>query len=179
MADSRNAKRPVLDSSSRANGHAVSVTAAGTLGRLRVIDLSTEIAGPYCTKLLSDAGADVIKVESPGAGDPLRRWKASPAELPEGSDGALFQYLNASKRSIALDVQDAGDRETLLQLAATADLWIDNPSSGAQYERGITWNILREVNASLSFVSITPWGTTGPWADRPWTEFTLQAAIGS
>jgi len=155
------------------------VTGAGTLSRLRVIDLSTEIAGPYCTKLLSDAGAQVIKVESPDGGDPLRRWKASQDELPEGSDGALFQYLNASKRSIALDVQDAGDRETLLQLAATADLWIDNPSSGSRYERGITWNALQEVNASLSFVSITPWGTTGPWADRPWTEFTMQAAIGS
>ena len=108
------------------------MTGAGTLSRLRVIDLSTEIAGPYCTKLLSDAGAQVIKVESPDGGDPLRRWKASPAELPEGSDGALFQYLNASKQSITLDVQDAEDRETLLRLAATADLWIDNPSSGTR-----------------------------------------------
>ena len=68
---------------------------------LRVLELSGEIAGPYCTKLFVDAGAEVIKVE-PSGGDPLRRWTASGMSLAPGQDGALFQYLNASKHSIAL-----------------------------------------------------------------------------
>ncbi|MBP1688586.1 MAG: putative acyl-CoA transferase/carnitine dehydratase, partial [Deltaproteobacteria bacterium] len=104
------------------------------LAGLRVVDLSTEIAGPYATKLLVDAGAEVIKVESP-EGDPLRRWTASHTAIPAGADGALFQYLNASKHGVVADLSRAA--------------------------------------------SISPWGQTGPWANRPATEWTLQAAVGS
>ena len=75
------------------------MTTAYPLAGLRVLDLSTEIAGPYCTKLLVDAGADVIKVEAP-AGDPLRRWTSSGAAIPPGEDGAFFQHLNGAKRSV-------------------------------------------------------------------------------
>jgi len=85
------------------------------LAGLRVIDLSTEIAGPYCTKLLVDAGADVVKVESPQGGDPLRRWSASGATLGEGEDGALFQHLNASKRSLTADLASTAGGETVLE----------------------------------------------------------------
>ena len=75
------------------------------LDGVRVVDLSTEIAGPYCTKLLADAGADVVKVETPPAGDPLRRWGPSAAREP-GRPGALFEFLNTSKRSIIGTVDD-------------------------------------------------------------------------
>jgi crotonobetainyl-CoA:carnitine CoA-transferase CaiB-like acyl-CoA transferase len=81
------------------------------LATLRVVDLSTEIAGPYATKLLPDAGADVVKVEYPDGGDPLRRWMASGAPLAPGEDGALFRFLNTSKRSVALDPSTGSDRE--------------------------------------------------------------------
>lgn len=150
----------------------------GPLAGLRVVDLSTEIAGPYCTKLLVDAGAEVIKVEAP-AGDPLRHWTASGIELAPGEDGALFRYLNASKRSVVLDLEDAEGRDAALDLAATAALVIESFEPGRVDAWGLGPEALRVRNPSLSLVSISPWGGTGPWAHRPSTEFTLQAATGS
>ena len=92
---------------------------------LRVIDCSTEIAGPYATKLLVEAGACVVKVEPP-AGDPLRRWRADGSSLPQGETAPLFQFLNASKRSIAIDVDTDAGRDELLALAARADLLVES-----------------------------------------------------
>ena len=137
-------------------GHAV-----GVLDGLRVLDASTEVAGPYATKLLADAGADVVKVEGP-AGDPLRRWTAAGVGLPDGEDSALFRFLNTSKRSVVGRVAD---------LAAGADVVV----GGADLDV----DELRRDHPHLVVVSITPHGLTGPWADRPATEFTLQAACGS
>ena len=92
----------------------------GALGGIRVVDLSTGIAGPYCTKMLADAGADVVKVEPPG-GDPLRRWSATGAE-PDGRDGALFRFLNTSKRSVVA----APDDPAVAALARDADLVVES-----------------------------------------------------
>jgi len=146
---------------------------------LTVLDLSTEIAGAYCTKLLVDAGAQVIKVESPEGGDPLRRWTASGAPLAEDEDGALFRYLNAGKRSIALDLESPGDRETLLALAGHADLVVESFEPGTLGRLHLDLPALQGRRPQLSLVSLSPWGGTGPWARRPATEFTLQAATGS
>jgi crotonobetainyl-CoA:carnitine CoA-transferase CaiB-like acyl-CoA transferase len=121
------------------------------LDGVRVVDCTTEIAGPYCSKLMADAGADVVKVE-PLAGDPLRHW----------GSGALFEYLNASKRSVVGEVGD---------LLAAADVYI----SDEPVDTGVLW----AENPSLVVVTITPFGRGGPWARRPSTEFTLQAACGS
>jgi crotonobetainyl-CoA:carnitine CoA-transferase CaiB-like acyl-CoA transferase len=121
------------------------------LNGVRVVDCTTEIAGPYCSKLLADAGADVIKVEPP-EGDPLRHW----------GSGALFEYLNTSKRSVQ---GQAGD------LLAAADVFVSNEPVDTR----VLWN----DNPSLVVVTITPFGCDGPWAGRPSTEFTLQAACGS
>ncbi|MGE4609473.1 MAG: CoA transferase [Myxococcota bacterium] len=145
---------------------------------LRVLELSGEIAGPYCTKLCVDAGAEVIKVEPPG-GDPLRRWTASGTPLAEGQDGALFQYLNASKRSVALDLSSDSGRDSLRQIAASVDLVVESFAPGQLAEFGLGYEQLREDNPALCWVSITGWGTKGPWVDRPYTEFTMQAATGS
>lgn len=145
---------------------------------LRVIDLSSEIAGPYCTKMLVDAGAEVIKVES-SAGDPLRRWTASGAPIPAGADGALFQHLNASKRSVVTDLDTAAGTQFILDLAAGADLMVESFAPGTLARLGLTLDALHAVNPLLSLVSISPWGGTGPWANRPATEFTLQAATGA
>ncbi|HLN17247.1 MAG TPA: CoA transferase [Acidimicrobiales bacterium] len=118
---------------------------------LRVLDTTTGIAGPYCTKVLADAGADVVKVEDP-AGDPLRSQHG----------GGLFEYLHASKRSVTGGLD---------QLVAGAEiLVVDAPPD--------TERLWRE-HPSLVVVSITPYGCSGPWFGRPWTEFTLQAACGS
>src|SRR5262245_34083821 len=134
---------------------------------LRVLDLSTEIAGPYATKLLCDLGADVLKVEEP-AGDPLRRRTASLVSLPEDADSALFQFLNAGKRGAIVDTCDTAARTRLVALAREADVVFANSRAEE----------LLAANPRLCVVSITPWGTTGPYADRPATEYTLQAATG-
>ncbi len=117
---------------------------------LRVLDRTTGIAGGYCSKLLADAGADVVKVEG-AAGDPMRSF--SPG---------LFEYLNASKRSVTAEDAD---------LVTGADVVLtDRPDEAARLHRD---------HADLVAVSISPFGSHGPWADRPATEFTLQAACGS
>ncbi len=135
---------------------------------LRVVDFSTEIAGPYATKLLADAGADVIKVESPD-GDPLRRWSASGADLG-GEDGALFRFLNASKRSILGAPADAA----VLDLVAGADLVVDS------FDVGVIDRLdLPARFPGLTLLSLTPFGRGGPWSRRPATEFTIQAESGS
>ncbi len=152
---------------------------AWPLAGLRVLDLSSEIAGPYCTKLLCDGGADIIKIEAPGRGDPLRRWSASGTPLAPDADGALFQHLNASKRGSVLDLTNPSDRDTLLALAATADLVVESFAPGTMDALGLGLTALQERNPMLSLVSISPWGGSGPYALRPSTEFTLQAATGS
>lgn len=149
------------------------------LAGIRVLDLSTEIAGPYATKLFVDAGADVIKVEDPRSPDPLRRWSASGTPVPPDEDGPLFRYLNASKRSIALDLDDDADRAVLDRLIASVDVVVESGGPGALDRRGLAWQGLHARHPALSVVSISPWGVDGPDAERPATEFTLQAAVGS
>jgi len=154
------------------------IPGAGPLIGLRVIDLSTGITGPYACKLLADAGADVVKLEPP-AGDPLRRWTASHRELPDSADGALFQYLNANKRSAIADLASADGRALAADLAAGADIVIENLGPGGAEQNGLGWSSIHARNPRTTWVAISPWGGTGPWAQRPCTEFTLQAATGS
>ncbi len=137
---------------------------------LRVVDISTWIAGPYASKLFADAGADVIKVEPP-EGDPLRRWSASGARIDTGEDGAFFQFLNCSKRSVV--AQRASDAE-VRELMAGADLVIED---GTAFE--VDSADLRARHPELVVLSISPFGRTGPYANRPATEFTIQAESGS
>ena len=145
---------------------------------LRVLDLTTEIAGPYATKLLVDAGADVIKLEAPD-GDPLRRWSASHTPIAGGTNGALFDFLNTSKRSAVADLETDAGRRLFLDLAATVDLVIESLEPGRLDALGLGWETLHALSPTLSLVSISPWGGTGPWANRPATEWTLQAATGA
>jgi crotonobetainyl-CoA:carnitine CoA-transferase CaiB-like acyl-CoA transferase len=144
-----------------------------SLAGIRVLDFSTQIAGPYCSKLLVDAGAEVIKVEPP-EGDSLRGWSASGAELG-GQDSALFAFLNAGKRSV---VGSAADPH-VAALLGDADLVIE--AHGLETDNGERLDVarLRAECPALVAVSITPYGLRGPWADRRATEFTLQAESGS
>ena len=138
-----------------------------------VVELSTGIAGAYCTKLLADGGARVIKVESP-EGDPLRRWSASGKTIENGSDGALFTFLAGSKHSVVAEPEtDAALVDDLLA-AADAVVW----STGSSVAESLTPAALRESHPHLLVTSITPFGLEGPWSDRPATEFTLQAWSG-
>ena len=122
---------------------------------IRVVELSTGIGGAYCTKLFVDAGAEVIKVEPP-EGDPMRRWSATRADLG-GDDAAFFASLYAGKQSFVGDPAE---------LIASADLVVTNGE-------------VPEGPPSLVVLTITPWGTSGPWAERPATEFIVQAEAGA
>ena len=115
------------------------------LEQIRVVDCSTDIAGPYCTKLLADAGADVVKVESRD-GDPLRSW----------GSGALFEFLNTTKRSV---LGSPGD-PAFLELCAGADVVVDSGRPGQ-----LDGAALLARHPGLVVTSITPFGLDGPWAD--------------
>ncbi len=140
---------------------------------VRVLDFSEQIAGPYCSKLFVDAGAAVIKVEPP-AGDAMRRHAPTGADLA-AQDSALFTFLNAGKQSVVGAAHDA-HVEALL---AHADLVIE--AHGLESDTGVRLDVaaLRAAHPALVILSITPYGLTGPWADRRATEFTLQAESGS
>jgi crotonobetainyl-CoA:carnitine CoA-transferase CaiB-like acyl-CoA transferase len=147
------------------------------LAGFTVVDLSIGIAGAYCTKLLADGGATVIKVEPP-EGDPLRRWSASGAAIEPGSDGALFSFLAGSKHSVVADpeVDDDVDMVDRLLAAADAVVWTAG-SKLTEHERFRPAEIHR-AHPQLTVTSITPFGLDGPWRDRAATEFTLQAWSG-
>lgn len=139
----------------------------------RVIDFSTRIAGHYCSKLLADAGADVIKIE-PASGDPLRHWSASGAEL-HGNDSAFFRYLNTGKQSVVGSPAD----QHVIDLVASANLVIETYAPDAAELAVLQQLDLTTRFPALVLLSISAYGRSGPWANRAATEFTLQADCGS
>ena len=147
----------------------------GPLNGYTVVDLSVGIAGAYCTKLLADAGATVVKVE-PADGDPLRRWSASGAEIAPGDDGALFSFLACSKHSVIADPDADIDYVNALLDSADAVVW----SHGSLVAEHVVFTpaAIRSAHPHLTVTTITPFGLDGPWSDRPATEFTLQAWSG-
>jgi crotonobetainyl-CoA:carnitine CoA-transferase CaiB-like acyl-CoA transferase len=140
-----------------------------------VVDLSTGIAGAYCTKLLADGGAEVIKVEPP-EGDPLRRWSASGADIAPGEDGALFSFLACSKDSVVADPES--DVDFINALLADADAVVWSRGSTVAEHPAFTPTEIHRAHPHLTVTAITPFGLEGPWKDRPATEFTLQAWSG-
>jgi len=152
--------------------HRTSVMQRGLAG-VRVVEFADQVAGPYCAKLFVDAGAEVIKIES-SEGDSLRSWSATGADLRH-EDSALFTFLNAGKQSV---VRTAADPH-VEALVAGADLVIE--AHGMESDQGQRLDVsrLRTAHPALVVVSISPYGLTGPWANRRATEFTLQAECGS
>jgi crotonobetainyl-CoA:carnitine CoA-transferase CaiB-like acyl-CoA transferase len=140
-----------------------------------VIDLSSGIAGAYCTKLLADGGATVIKVEPP-EGDSLRRWSASGAEIKAGDDGALFSFLAGTKDGVVADPDADVEFVDGLLGDAHAVVW----SRGSRLAEHLTFapKEIEQRHPHLTVTTITPFGLDGPWADRPATEFTVQAWSG-
>ncbi|GAA3719275.1 CaiB/BaiF CoA transferase family protein [Gordonia hankookensis] len=142
-----------------------------------VVDLSAGIAGAYCTKVLADGGAEVVKIEPP-EGDPLRGWSASGASVEPGSDGALFTHLACSKRSVVVDPDNEADLETLNGVLARADVVVWSRESRFAARPGFGPEAIRSAHPHLVVTAITPFGLEGPWNDRAATEFTLQAWSG-
>ncbi|MCZ6781851.1 MAG: CoA transferase [Proteobacteria bacterium] len=145
---------------------------------LRVLELGHHVAGPYCTKLLADLGADVVKLERPGCGDPLRAWGPFPDGRRDPEASGLFRYLNANKRSVACDLKSPSGLATAKRLAATADLIVENFRPGTLERLGLGFEVLRELQPRIALVRISSFGQTGPYRDRESTDLVVQAAGG-
>jgi crotonobetainyl-CoA:carnitine CoA-transferase CaiB-like acyl-CoA transferase len=145
------------------------------LAGVRILDISQVMAGPYACMLLGDLGADVIKVEPPGTGDQTR---GSMGFKMKGADSLGFLNMNRNKRSITLDLKSDAGREVLKTLAQDADILIENYRPGALRRLGLGYEVLKEINPRLVYTSISGFGQTGPWADRPGFDLMAQAMSG-
>lgn len=131
---------------------------------LLILDLSNRIAGAYCTKVLGDHGARVIKVEPPGKGDPLRRQRPFPDDRPDADTGGFFLYLNINKESITLDLESRSGQEIFQRLAANADLVVETLGTGRLRDLGLGLDDLERSNPDLVITSISDFGSDGPYA---------------
>lgn len=144
------------------------------LQNIRVLDLSRVLAGPYCTMLLGDYGADVIKVEAPGRGDDTRQWGPPWA----GGESAYYLSANRNKRSITVNLKHAEGQELIRKLACTADALVENFEVGTLARFGLDFERLHALNRRLILCSISGYGQSGPWRDRPGYDFIVQAEGG-
>lgn len=149
------------------------------LAGVRVLDLSRVLAGPWCGQLLADYGADVIKVERPGAGDDTRAWGPPWWQTPDGTRTASY-YLaaNRGKRSVAADLASADGQALVRALAAEADVLIENYKVGQLAKYGLDHATLADLNPRLVYCSITGYGQDGPYAPRAGYDFAIQAQGG-
>ena len=148
------------------------------LDDVRVIDLTRYTAGPFCTRLLADYGADVVKVEPPG-GDPSRALPPFAGDEPGVERSGLFLFLNTGKRSVVLDLKAEADREQLLGLVRDADVLVENFRPGAMERLGLGYERLSEVNPRLVMTSITNFGQDGPYRDFQALDITLYGMGGN
>ena len=147
------------------------------LAGIRVIDLSHQAAGPWCTSLLGDLGADVIKVEKPGRGDGIR-YADRTGRLPPEIGGLNFQGLNRNKRGITIDIGQEAGCALVRRLVAQADVLVENFRPGVMERHGLGYDALREGNPRLVYCSITAFGPSGPLAQKPGMDLILQATGG-
>jgi formyl-CoA transferase len=168
-------RRPM--SEDRAGGEAQSspMSAPLPLSGLRVLDLSQVMAGPFCCMLMGDMGADVIKVEPPGAGDQTRK---SMGFRMKGTDSPGFLALNRNKRSIALNLKSEAGKRVFYRLVETADIVVENSRPGVAAKLGVDYATLAAINPRLVYASISGFGQTGPWSQRPGFDLIAQAMSG-
>lgn len=145
----------------------------GPFSDVLVVDLTRVLAGPYCTMMLAELGARVIKVENPACGDDARHF----APYHHGKS-AYFQSLNREKESIALDLKNAADREVFLKLARRADVVVENFRPGTLERLGLGFEQLRAQNPRLILASVSGFGQTGPWSHKPAYDLIVQAVGG-
>ncbi|MQF69876.1 CoA transferase [SAR202 cluster bacterium AD-804-J14_MRT_500m] len=148
------------------------------LSDIRVIDLSNNVAGAYCTRLFADYGADVIKIEPPLHGDMSRRIGPFPNDVPHTETSGLFIHLNGNKRSVTLDVTSNAGAKLFKELITHTDLIVETFRPGHLESFGIGYDNLSEINPSLTHASITPFGQTGPYAHYKATDIGIFAASG-
>jgi crotonobetainyl-CoA:carnitine CoA-transferase CaiB-like acyl-CoA transferase len=149
-----------------------------SLSALRVLDLSDGVAGAFCTKLLAGFGAEVIKIERPGVGDPLRRHGPFPDDLPHREKGALFLYLNTTKKSITLDIAQRTGALIFRRLVEDAEVVVESLPPGYLAELGLGHESLARIKPRLVMTSVTPFGQHGPYAGYKATNLTAFAMGG-
>ncbi|NQU70802.1 MAG: CoA transferase [Rhodospirillales bacterium] len=153
----------------------------GALSGIRVVDLTRVLAGPYCTQMLGDLGADVIKIERPGAGDDTRKFAPPFLQDADGNDtreSAYFMSANRNKRSLALDINKPEGQEIVRRLIKDADVVVENFKTGNLARYGLGYDDVKVDNPKLVYCSITGFGQTGPYAERPGYDFLIQAMGG-
>jgi len=153
----------------------------GALSHLRVLDLTRVLAGPWASQILGDLGADVIKIERPGQGDDTRAWGPPWIQDPGWGDVPLSAYFvgaNRNKRSIAVDLATGEGQALVARLAARCDVVIENFKVGDLKKYGLDYESLRAANPAIVYASITGFGQSGPYAERPGYDLLVQAMGG-
>jgi crotonobetainyl-CoA:carnitine CoA-transferase CaiB-like acyl-CoA transferase len=150
--------------------------AGQALAGLKIFDLTRVLAGPTCVQMLADLGADVIKIEKPGAGDDTRGF--TPPVMPETGESAYFAGANRNKRSVTLDISKPEGQALALQLIAQCDILVENFKFGSLAKYGLDYAQLHEKFPGLIYCSITGFGQTGPYAPRPGYDSVIQAMGG-
>jgi crotonobetainyl-CoA:carnitine CoA-transferase CaiB-like acyl-CoA transferase len=132
---------------------------------VKVLELCQLVAGPYCTKLLADLGAEVVKIEEPGGGDAARSLPPFLHDIPDSEGSGLFLYLNTNKFGVTLNVATATGKDIFLELVKQADILVEDNPPQWMTERGLDYQSLKEINPRLIMTSITPFGQSGPYRD--------------
>ena len=153
----------------------------GALAGIKVLDLSRVLAGPWCTQVLADLGADVVKVERPGLGDDTRQWGPPFLKDAEGNDttqASYFTACNRNKRSVTIDMATPEGQALIKQMALQADIVVENFKVGGLKQYGLDHESLRALNPRLIYCSVTGFGQDGPYAERAGYDLMVQAMTG-
>ena len=156
-------------------------SSSGALAGIKVLDLSRVLAGPWCTQMLADLGADVVKVERPGLGDDTRQWGPPFLKDAEGNDttqASYFTACNRNKRSVTIDMATAEGQALIRQMAQQADIVVENFKVGGLKQYGLDHASLRALNPRLIYCSVTGFGQDGPYAERAGYDLMVQAMTG-
>ena len=153
----------------------------GALSHIRVLDLTRVLAGPWCAQTLADFGAEVIKVERPGAGDDTRHWGPPYLKTPDGADtpeAAYYLAANRNKRSVTVDIATPEGQQIIRELAAQSDVVLENYKVGQLKKYGLDYESLKAVKPDIVYCSVTGFGQTGPYAQRAGYDFIVQGMGG-
>jgi crotonobetainyl-CoA:carnitine CoA-transferase CaiB-like acyl-CoA transferase len=146
---------------------------AGALDGIKILDLTNYIAGPFAAMLLGDLGAEVYKIEAPGAGDPFRHWDKEPKNYSPS-----FCGMNRNKKSVTIDIKQPEGKEVFLRLAKTADVIVENLRPGVVDRLGIGYEEVKKINPRIIYCSISAFGQTGPYRKKPGYDTLGQALSG-